>query len=207
MKSGLCLIPEDLKEEGLNLGLSIRMNVSLASLGKMTNDLHLMDGSKEHRIVAEQIQRFRIKAFGDEQITGLLSGGNQQKVCLAKWTIDQPRVMLLDEPTKGIDIGAKEEMFRAIEDLTGNGVAVLFVSSEFPELLRICDCILVLRDGRIYKELPVDEKVTEELLMYYVTGGDETPASASPPDCDPALCSIDGDAGAGSHGEEDQHAL
>ena len=187
LKSGLCLIPEDRKEEGLNLGLSIRMNVSLASLGKMTNDLHLMDGSKEHRIVAEQIQRFRIKAFGDEQITGLLSGGNQQKVCLAKWTIDQPRVMLLDEPTKGIDIGAKEEMFRAIEDLTGNGVAVLFVSSEFPELLQICDRILVLRDGRIYKELPVDEKVTEELLMYYVTGGDETPASASPPDCDPAL--------------------
>jgi len=207
LKSGLCLIPEDRKEEGLNLGLSIRMNVSLASLCKMTNDLHLMDRSKEHRIVAEQIQRFCITAFGDKQITGLLSGGNQQKVCLAKWTIDQPRVLLLDEPTKGIDIGAKEEMFRAIEDLTDNGVAVLFVSSEFPELLRICDRIIVLRDGRITKELTVDEKVTEELLMYYVTGGDETPTSACSPDYDPALCSIDGVASAGSNDEEDHHAL
>lgn len=179
LRSGVCLIPENRKEEGLNLGLSVKFNISMASLGKMTNGAGLISKNKERRIVLDRIRQFRVKSFGINQQTGLLSGGNQQKVCLAKWTVQKPRILLLDEPTKGVDIAAKEEIFRAVADLTAEGVSVLFVSSEFEEMLRACDRIIVLRNGAVVKELTVDENLSEETILFYATGGDESAVAAA----------------------------
>lgn len=178
LRSGICLIPEDRKEEGLNLGLSLKFNISVASLDEMTNSAGLLSRSSERKLVLAQIQRFHVKTFDMNQQTRLLSGGNQQKVCLSKWTVKQPRILLLDEPTKGIDIGAKEEIFGAIDRLTADGVSVLFVSSEFKELLRICHRIIVLRNGTIFKELVVDDGLTEDNILYYATGGDASAVAA-----------------------------
>ena len=169
LRQGVCLTPENRKEEGLHLGLSIKANISMPVVNNLTR-WHLLDKAREKRLVLDQLKRFQVRASSPEQIAGLLSGGNQQKVCLAKWTLKSPALLLLDEPTKGVDIGAKEEIFTCISALAASGVGMLFVSSEFQELLRVCHRILVLRDGRIVRELPVEESLTEETIMSLVTG-------------------------------------
>lgn len=114
------------------------------------------------------MRTLRIRASGPEQIAGLLSGGNQQKVVLAKWLALRPSVLLLDEPTRGIDIGAKEEIYHLIDELAGRGIAILFASSELEEIIGISDRVLVMREGRLTGELPRAE-LSEQALMSLAT--------------------------------------
>ncbi|HYZ84846.1 MAG TPA: sugar ABC transporter ATP-binding protein [Bryobacteraceae bacterium] len=151
--AGIALIPEDRQKLGLATGLSIRHNTTLSSLDKVSR-FSFVSAGDERRVAAEAIQKLRIRSSGPEQIAGRLSGGNQQKVVISKWLAKGARIFLFDEPTRGIDVGAKVEVFEVISSLARNGAAILVVSSELPELLQVSDRILVMASGRIAGELP-----------------------------------------------------
>jgi ribose transport system ATP-binding protein len=170
IKQKICLIPEDRKTEGLNLGISIKNNVTLSILKKVSNRLCMIMDKKERQVVDQQVEAFRIKTASITQEVASLSGGNQQKVCLARGLVKQPEILLMDEPTRGVDIGAKEDIFDAVRRLSEEGVSILFISSEFEELLRVCDRVLILMNGKIIKECPVDNELSEEKLILYATG-------------------------------------
>ena len=165
---GLALVPEDRKRQGVVLEMSVRRNMSLASLRR---DQHfgLLNRRREAALSAEMIAGLRIKTPNDGQIVQFLSGGNQQKVVLGKWLALEPKVLLLDEPTRGIDVGAKVEIYRLMEELARRGVAILFVSSEMEEILRLSDRVLVMHEGRITGELARAE-LSEEAVMHLATG-------------------------------------
>ena len=171
--AGIALVPEDRKEEGLVLAMSVRQNMSLASLRRDARAGFLNRGA-ETTISAQMTDAMRIKTPSDRQIVQYLSGGNQQKVVLGKWLAMEPKLMLLDEPTRGIDVGAKEEIYKLMHELAGRGVAVLFVSSEMEEVLSLSDRTLVMHEGRLTGELQRDE-LSEEAVMHLATGG---PAAA-----------------------------
>lgn len=151
--AGIALIPEDRQRTGLATALPIMYNVTMASLEKVSSG-GVLKQSEEKRRTIEFIQRLRIKASGPSQRAGRLSGGNQQKVAIAKWLAKGARIFLFDEPTRGIDVGAKVEVFEVMDELARAGAAILMVSSELPELLQVADRILVMRQGRISGELP-----------------------------------------------------
>jgi len=173
LRRNICMVSEDRKNEGLNLGISIKHNVTIPVIKNMTNRLGLINDKKETETVMQQMDTFRVKASSINQAVESLSGGNQQKICLAKWMVKGPKILLMDEPTRGIDIGAKEDIFDTVDRLASDGVSILFVSSEFKELLRICDRILVLIDGEIIQECVADDNLTEEKLIFYATGGNQ----------------------------------
>ena len=160
---GLALAPEDRKREGLILGMSVAENASLPSLTRLER-FGFLDQSAERSLVGETIDRFRVKTPSQKQIIRNLSGGNQQKVILGKWLATQPKVILLDEPTRGIDVGAKGEIYALIEELTAEGLAVIVVSSELPEILALSDRIAVLCEGK-QTALFDRENVKEEAIM------------------------------------------
>ncbi len=168
--AGLALVPEDRKGQGLILPMSVRDNLSLVSLRTHRRAGGFRDEKAERVVAREMIAAMRIKTPGDRQEVRLLSGGNQQKVVLGKWLAVDPRVLLLDEPTRGIDIGAKQEIYGLMEDLAERGVAVLFVSSEMEEILGMSDRVLVLHEGRLTGELS-REGLSEEAIMHLATGG------------------------------------
>ncbi len=144
---GLALAPEDRKSEGLILGMSVAENASLPSLPRLQR-FGFLDQEAEGSLVGEAIERFRVKTPSQNQMIRNLSGGNQQKVILGKWLATHPKVLLLDEPTRGIDVGAKGEIYALIEELTADGLAVIVVSSELPEILALSDRIAVLCEGK-----------------------------------------------------------
>jgi ABC-type sugar transport system ATPase subunit len=160
---GLALAPEDRKREGLILDLSVAANASLASLTQIER-FGYIPNQAEHRHVARYMDRFHVKTSSLEQPIRHLSGGNQQKVILAKWLAAHPQVLLLDEPTRGIDLHAKREIYGLIHELARAGLAVLVVSSELPEILAIADRVLVLCEGRTTLEVPRAE-ASEEILI------------------------------------------
>jgi ABC-type sugar transport system ATPase subunit len=164
VRAGIALIPEDRQHHGLALGLPILYNASLAGLGDFSR-LGILNRLRERRAVTEVVGRLRLKADSVDQIARRLSGGNQQKVVIAKWLVKSTRVFLFDEPTRGIDVGAKREVFQVMDELARQGAAVLMVSSELPELLQVPDRILVMREGRISAELP--GRTTQEQIMRY----------------------------------------
>ncbi len=123
-------------------------------------------------LVSDYMQRLRIKAASPEIEVSSLSGGNQQKVVLAKWLAARPDVLILDEPTRGVDVGAKQEIYSIINDLAANGMAIIMVSSDLPEIINMCDSVCVVRSGRIVAKLPREE-LTQERIMNYATGGNE----------------------------------
>lgn len=147
MAEGLAFVTEDRKVTGLNLSDSVRNNICLASLPEMS-PAFVMRKSQEQAASAEMMDRFAIKAARDTMPVSGLSGGNQQKVVLGKWFLRQPRVLLLDEPTRGVDVGAKREIYRIICDFAAAGGTVVMISSEIDEILGMCDRILVMRAGR-----------------------------------------------------------
>jgi len=160
---GLALVPEDRQRDGLVQALSVRANVLLATIGDLTKRL-LLSTSRERVLATEQVDDLRIKIPGiDAQVTEL-SGGNQQKVVLARALLTKPKILLLDEPTRGIDVGAKTEIFRIMSGLADSGLGVLFVSSELAEVMGMSDRVLVMARGRITADLPRAE-VSEELLV------------------------------------------
>ncbi len=162
VKAGLALIPEDRQRTGLATGLPILQNLTLANLDGVSK-LGFLRAGEERRIALEYTGRLRIKSSSYRQIAGRLSGGNQQKIVIAKWLVGGARVFLFDEPTRGIDIGAKTEVFEVMDSLAREGAAILMVSSELAELLQVADRILVMRQGRIAGELPGG--TTQEEIM------------------------------------------
>ena len=148
IREGIALVPEDRKEEGLLLEMAVRENVSLPSL-KRDQRKGFLNREAESTISKEMIGRMKVKTPNDRQVVRYLSGGNQQKVVLGKWLAMEPKVLLLDEPTRGIDVGAKQEIYGLMEELAGTGVAILFVSSEMEEILGMSDRTLVMHEGRI----------------------------------------------------------
>ena len=171
--SGLALVPEDRKTQGVILEMAVRDNVSLASLRRDARG-GFLNRQRAAELSAEMIRDMRIKTPDDRQPVQFLSGGNQQKVVLGKWLALRPRLLLLDEPTRGIDVGAKQEIYRLMEDLAKQGIAILFVSSEMEEILGMSDRALVMHEGRIAGELARDQ-LSEEAVMRLATG-ELTPA-------------------------------
>ncbi|MCB1230524.1 MAG: sugar ABC transporter ATP-binding protein [Verrucomicrobiae bacterium] len=175
IRAGLALAPEDRKQQGLVLEMAVRENLSLASLSRDQRHGFLNLG-KETEISEEMIRKMRIKTPSDRQVVRYLSGGNQQKVVLGKWLAMKPKVLLLDEPTRGIDVGAKQEIYALMEELARSGVAILFVSSEMEEVLGMSDRALVMHEGRLTGELSRDE-LSEEAVMHLATGGSNAAAA------------------------------
>ncbi|WP_394251155.1 multiple monosaccharide ABC transporter ATP-binding protein [Arthrobacter pityocampae] len=167
IRHGIAYATEDRKRYGLNLIDDIKRNISGAALGKLAKR-GWVDGGRETVVAGDYRRSMNIKAPSVTSITGKLSGGNQQKVVLSKWMFSDPDVLILDEPTRGIDVGAKYEIYTIINRLAGEGKAVIVISSELPELLGICDRIYTLAEGRITAEVPIAE-ATPELLMHYMT--------------------------------------
>lgn len=166
IRSGLALVPEDRKDQGLFLEMALRENLSVAWIrGRGV----FVDRAAERRMSEEAITKLRVKTPHDQQLAQFLSGGNQQKIVLGKWLALNPKVLLLDEPTRGVDVGAKQEIYRLMDELAGNGVAILFVSSDLEEVLGMSDRALVMHQGSIAGELP-REKLSEEAVMRLATG-------------------------------------
>ncbi len=172
--AGIVLVPEERKTEGLVLPLAVRANATLADLQSVAPHGWLAP-ARERAAFAEDQQRLGIRASGPDQGTWQLSGGNQQKVVLAKWLRTRPRVLLLDEPTRGIDVGAKAEIYRMVRELAAGGMAVVFVSSDLVEVQGLAHRILVCRDGAVVGEIE-RERFDEERLMHLALGTSEAAA-------------------------------
>jgi rhamnose transport system ATP-binding protein len=168
MHAGVAYLPEDRHQEGLVLDFSIAQNVTLPILPRLFPRL-LVRTATERSIAGEQAGPLNVRMTGVDQLAGALSGGNQQKVVLAKWLASRPRVLVLDEPTRGIDIGAKVEVHRIISELAASGLGIILISSDLPEILAMSDRILVLHEGRITAEI-ARERATEERVMFAATG-------------------------------------
>lgn len=161
--AGLALVPEDRKKDGLVLGLNVRTNICLTTLSDMQT-MGLLDAQKETSLTKKYTSDLKIKAFSDKQLTKYLSGGNQQKIVLAKWLATKPKVLMLDEPTRGIDINAKNEIYKLIQQLADEGLGIIVVSSELPEILTVCDRILVMAEGSITAEFAAGEATEGNIL-------------------------------------------
>lgn len=169
VKHGIGFITEDRKDEGLVLDFSVRENMALPNLFSFSSR-GFISGKKEQDFVDTLTKRLQIKTHTSETLARNLSGGNQQKVVIAKWIGIGPSVLILDEPTRGVDVGAKREIYQLMNELTERGVAILMVSSELPEVLGMSDRILVVHEGRISGELD-REQATQEHIMTLATGG------------------------------------
>jgi ribose transport system ATP-binding protein len=167
--AGMALVPEDRKTQGLILPVGVRENVGLPSLRRNRIAGGFLNSAALSRDSQAMIAEMNIKTADDVTAVELLSGGNQQKVVIGKWLAMRPKVLLMDEPTRGVDIGAKQEIYRLMEELAEAGVAILFVSSEMEEVLSMSDRILVMHEGRLAGEL-VGDGCSEEAVMRLATG-------------------------------------
>jgi ribose transport system ATP-binding protein len=160
---GMALIPEDRKTEGLMLPMSVGANLSFAGLARMARG-GVIDRSAEREAVNEMIRLLAIRTVGTEAAVGSLSGGNQQKVVIAKWLLLKPRILLLNDPTRGIDVGTKQELYELLRKLADTGAVIIFYSTDYDELVGCCDRVLVLYDGAVQREL-VGPEITERALI------------------------------------------
>jgi putative multiple sugar transport system ATP-binding protein len=165
IKQGIAYVSEDRKGNGLILMDDIKQNITLASLDKISNK-SIVDKNKEMVIAEEYRKKLKIKTPSIFQKAGNLSGGNQQKIVLSKWIFSEPDILILDEPTRGIDVGAKYEIYSIINDLATAGKGILIISSELPELLGMCDRIYCLNEGSITGEVSKEEANQEKLMTY-----------------------------------------
>lgn len=163
IKAGFALVPEDRKKDGLVLGMSVRKNISLTTLENM-EEAGLLSQRKEEALAEKYISELHIKAASDRQAAKSLSGGNQQKIVLAKWLATHPKILLLDEPTRGIDVNAKAEIYKLIFELADAGLGIVVVSSELPEILAVSDRILVLSEGCLTAEIPIGQATEDKIL-------------------------------------------
>jgi ABC-type sugar transport system, ATPase component len=169
IKYGISYVSEDRKRYGLVLGMDIKNNATLSSLEALSN-LNLINGNEVIKQTNQYVRDLRIKTPSIEQKAGNLSGGNQQKVVLAKWLMTQPKVLIMDEPTRGIDVGAKFEIYNIMNKLIAEGVCIVMISSELPEVLGMSDRILVMHEGCLTKEFNWED-ATQENILTYATGG------------------------------------
>jgi ribose transport system ATP-binding protein len=172
VKAGIGLVPEDRKSQGVVLSMSVRENVTMPALLRATAGVRLIRKSKEKRTTDELIKKLAIKTSNTETKVGDLSGGNQQKVVLAKWFGADCKVIILDEPTRGVDIGAKTDIYNLIGDLAHRGLGIIMISSETNELVSICDRVIVMKDGRIQGVIGRKE-FSEESIMRLAIGEKE----------------------------------
>jgi rhamnose transport system ATP-binding protein len=179
IRHGISFVPEDRHSQGLVLPFSIRANETLPVLRAFANALGVVDVDRETRIATEFAGRMRVVATGVEQVTSTLSGGNQQKVLLAKWLIPSPKILILDEPTRGVDVGAKAEIHRIVSRLAVEGMAVILISDDAEELIGMADRILVFRNGRVATEKRRGDFDRETLLL---AAAHPTPAQQTPPE-------------------------
>lgn len=177
---GIALVTEDRKLTGLNLMFSVKNNITLAGLNRFTRFGQLLKFQEERKAADRQMQALNVKATNRNTIVGTLSGGNQQKVVLAKWLLCDPDILILDEPTRGIDIGAKAEIYRIINGLAKEGKAIVMISSEMPELLGMSDRIIVLHEGRMTGEFSKEE-FHQERIMACAAGLAKTPLVSGSP--------------------------
>ncbi|HRK35591.1 MAG TPA: sugar ABC transporter ATP-binding protein, partial [Candidatus Hydrogenedentes bacterium] len=168
IRQGIGLLTEDRKHQGLILGMSVRENTTLANLGTLVKRLFI-SRAKERSVTENFVRDLQIKTPTIEQTAQNLSGGNQQKVVLAKWLFTESRILIFDEPTRGIDVGAKVEIYKLMNELVRKGVCILMISSELPEVLGMCDRILVMHEGQIAGELAQSD-ATQERVMQLATG-------------------------------------
>ena len=171
LRAGIAMLTEDRIGDGLVLGLSIRDNVSLASFPAMSR-WGMLDRRRQTDLVQEKVRELDVRPADIERLASKLSGGNQQKVVLAKWLLTQARILLLDEPTRGVDVGAKKEIYATIAGLAARGMGILLISSELPEILGMCDRTLVMREGRLAGEF-TREAATEEKILACAAGAVE----------------------------------
>lgn len=169
IKAGIALVPEDRKKQGLVLDNSVSFNMTLSSLRFYMSGIAISE-KKKKKVVSEYSSMLRLKAASPEIEAGSLSGGNQQKVVLGKWLATKPDVLILDEPTRGVDVNAKFEIYTVINELAKQGIAIVMVSSELPEIINMCDNVCVVRGGRLVGKLSREE-LTQEEIMRYAAGG------------------------------------
>lgn len=164
----ISLATEDRKLFGLFLDLSVKQNTTICRLGKLCNKLTFVKNKKEEQITEQMVQKLNIKTPSINQLVHNLSGGNQQKVVLAKWLLTEPDILILYEPTRGIDVGAKSEIYAIMDELTRQGKSIIMISSEMPEVLGMSDRILVIQGGRITAEFSRGEATQEKIIQYAV---------------------------------------
>ena len=165
IRAGLVLAPEDRKKDGLCTGLSISDNIALPNLDMLSGGiLGTVNRKKEKEIVDQSVSSLRIKLPNAQVAAGSLSGGNQQKVVVAKWLVRNSRVVIFDEPTRGIDVAAKVEIYNLMNQLKQSGIGVMFVSSEMPEVMGMSDRIIVMCDGRITGEFMIEDATQDKIL-------------------------------------------
>ncbi|ABK62315.1 sugar ABC transporter ATP-binding protein [Clostridium novyi] len=169
IKNGICYVSEDRKGEGLILDMTVGENMSLSNLSAYENSFKKIDRKKEKEDIKEYIKKLSVKTPSEGQLIKKLSGGNQQKAILAKWIMLSPKVLIIDEPTKGIDVGAKKEIYEVLNELKSDGKAIIMISSDMPEVLGISDRILVMHEGKISGELSREE-ANQETIMAYAVG-------------------------------------
>ena len=175
MRVGVALAPEDRKSTGLVLGASVGTNVSMAVLPRLAR-AQFVDQRAERSLIQRFVSRLNIRTPSHEQRVGLLSGGNQQKVMIAKWLAVEPKCLIVDEPTRGVDVGTKAEIYALFDELAHAGVPILMISSDLPEVLALADRILVMRHGRITGELTRAEATEEKIMHLAALGTDNVPA-------------------------------
>lgn len=171
MNNGIVLVPENRKEQGVVILRSVRYNITLAVLKEFIK-LVRVNSQKENSIVSQYVDKLSIKTPSVEQLVGNLSGGNQQKIVIAKWLATNPKVLILDEPTRGVDVGAKAEIYSIMDMLSSQGVGIIMISSDLPEIINMSDRVLVMYRGKITGNLKRDE-IDQEKIMGFATGGVE----------------------------------
>ncbi len=169
IRTGIAYLTEDRKELGLYLNMAIRDNLVAPSLRRFTSRLGFMQNKPINGFADQKVREFSIATPSAFKKVGKLSGGNQQKCLVATWVGTDPRVIFLDEPTRGVDVASRADIYAKIEELAGTGVAVVLISSDLPELISLCDRILVMHHGRIVGEVARGD-FSEELILSYATG-------------------------------------
>jgi ribose transport system ATP-binding protein len=169
VKLGIGLVPENRIKQGVILRASVRNNVTLPFVQKLTQ-YGAINAKKELDIVREYMDYLNIKARSESALVNTLSGGNQQKVAIAKWLASKSDIIIFDEPTHGVDVGAKAEIYQLLRALSDEGKGIIMISSELPEVLNVCDRILVFRDGGIAHEFRENRDLTEEEVVQYALG-------------------------------------
>jgi len=170
IRQGIALVPENRKLSGLYLDQSVSFNITITILNQIISRLSI-NRKKENNVISGFEEKLKIKMRNRSQIVRTLSGGNQQKVVIAKWLVTEPRILIMDEPTRGIDVGAKSEIYSLMKEITGSGVSIMMISSELPEIINMSDRIAIMCGGRLVKI--VDQKkdeITQEIIMHYATG-------------------------------------
>lgn len=170
VRQGIALVPEERRKEGILVSESVAINITVANLKKFCSGGTFLNFKEERNVAKNMIDSLGIKTPGHEAKVQNLSGGNQQKVAIGKWLVTDSEVYIFDEPTKGVDVGAKKDIFELINSLAKAGKAVIYATCEFSEILGVTDRVYVMYDGKIMKELET-AKTNEEELLYYSTGG------------------------------------